>query len=318
MKVEIKMLKYIPLLVLWLLFSICLVFWQLNQPAKLAFDLKMEHDCFLLIYYSGKEKHFKKQDSVQQTVVASKKHYEFILPSWTRQIRLVPGRIPENRLTIRNFALSRNGFLFKRHDLITPADILNSHQIVADGDGFKTTGRESYLDFSPKLTRHLPLDFYLILLYLLIPLLVSLFLLKVGRENWNCLFDELIAKVKLLQNYCSVNRVFLIYMFGCLMLLFGYELFIAPISLDDDWYLLSHFEQTENNMPGAYSTVSYNTLTDNYISHGRWAAALLTKVFTGYSPVISLFWSLVCFSIVFLLLAEKLKLPKEARYLLFP
>jgi|GEM_PF-5083273 len=304
--------------VLWLFFCGCAALWLLTRPMELAFDCRTEQNCVLSVYYSRGDT-FKDKDIRRETVTPWKTRYEFSLPGRTRRIRLDPGRLPGNHVTFRNLSLIRDGIFRTRIE--NPADgvLKPVRGVVLSGDGFKVTGFQPELEFSADLMRERVPDLRLCSLAGLVFLLVSAVLFSLKPEDWTGLGAGAVRLSEHLQVYCRENRCFLIYAFCCLILLFGYELFNLPITEDDDWYLLARYEQLENSMPGAYSTVTYNSLTDNFIHHSRWASAFIVKyIFTGFSPVISLFWALLCFSVVFLIAAEKLKLPPEARYLFFP
>ncbi|MBO4648247.1 MAG: glucosyltransferase domain-containing protein [Lentisphaeria bacterium] len=304
-------------LILWLLFCGCAVLWLLTRPMELAFDCRTEQNCALSVCYSCGET-FLDGDSRRETVTPWKTRYEFSLPGRTRQIRLIPGRLPGNRVTFRDLSLTRNGIFRTRIE--NPAAVLKPVRDVVVSDGqFQVTGSRPELEISDDLLGKNELDIRLCSLAGVVFLLVSMILFSLKAEDWTGLGAGAVRLAEHLQVYCRENRWFLIYAFCCLVILFGYELFNLPITEDDDWYLLARYEQLENSMPGAYSTLTYNSLTDNFIHHSRWASAFIVKyIFTGFSPVISLFWALLCFSVVFLVAAEKLKLPPAARYLFFP
>ena len=303
--------------VLWVLFSCVTAVWMLIRPMELSFDFQAEKNCTSqLIFSCGKS--FSAKTSRSVTVTPCKTRCVFSLPERTCRIRLTPGKRLENSVTIRHFSLIRNGIF--RNRTVNPADgVLKPVRDVILSDGsFKVTGRQPELEVSEEWIRQRKPDIRLCSLAALLFLLGSAVILSLKWDDWCRLGAGTSRLAGQLTNYCRENRYLLIYMFCCLLLFFGYELFQAPISPDDDWYLLSKFEELENDMPGAYSSLTYQNLTENYICHGRWASALLIQVFTGFSPVISLMWSLFCLSVIFLLLAENLKLSKEARYLFFP
>ncbi|MBO4633103.1 MAG: hypothetical protein J5858_14385, partial [Lentisphaeria bacterium] len=245
----------------------------------------------------------------KEIVTPWKTRYDFSLPAGTRRIRLFPGKQTKNHITIRNLTLVRN-LVFRNSERDPGTRVLIPvRDIVAAGNGFEVTGSQPELEIAPGFITASKPDIRLISLYGLLFLLCSSILLGASADDWNHRGEQAVRLLENLKNYCRNNRWFLAYASVCLIILFGYELFNSPITADDDWYLLSQFEQFENSMPGAYSTLTYHSLVDNLIAHGRWSAAVEHGIFTGYCPVISLLWSLVCISVIFLLLAERLSLP---------
>ena len=303
--------------VLWVLFCCVTAAWLLIRPMELSFDFQAEKNCTLQLIFSSEESFSAKTSNIV-TVTPVKTRCFFSLPERTRRIRLIPGKLPENSVTIRHFSLIRNGIFRTR--IVNPADgVLKPVRDVILSDGaFKVTGWQPELDVSEEWIRQRKPDIRLCSLAALLFLLGSAVILSIKWDDWCSLGSGAFRLAEQLTNYCRENRYFLIYMFGCLLILFGYEMFNLPISEDDDWYLISKFEQLENSMPGAYSTLSYNSLAENFLHHGRWSAAVLLKIFTGFCPVLSLVWCLVCLSAVFLLMAERFSLPQPVRYLLYP
>lgn len=303
--------------VLWMLFCCVSAAWLLVRPMELSFDFQAEKNCTVQLIFSSGEP-FSAKTSKSVTVTPVKTRCVFSLPERTCRIRLTPGKLPENSVTIRHFSLIRNGIFRTR--IVNPADgVLKPVRDVILSDGaFKVTGWQPELDVSEEWIRQRKPDIRLCSLAALLFLLGSAVILSIKWDDWCRLGSGAFRLAEQLTNYCRENRYFLIYMFGCLLILFGYEMFNLPISEDDDWYLISKFEQLENSMPGAYSTLSYNSLAENFLHHGRWSAAVLLKIFTGFCPVLSLVWCLVCLSSVFLLMAERFSLPQPVRYLLYP
>ncbi|MBQ9337624.1 MAG: glucosyltransferase domain-containing protein [Lentisphaeria bacterium] len=308
--------RIFPLL-LWLVFCLGCLTWLYFRPVKISLHLRAERNFILKLTSADPGGG---QQVFSETVTPAKTRYDFSLPRQTRRIRLELGHVPENEVSLSKFSLVRNGIFSYRQDLLSMRDMKSVHDVAASGRGFKTAGRDPWLELSPALLERGQLDFRRLSLLILVFLAVSAGIFKLQTDGWTHGGDRLVSGIEKLKDYCIANRFFLIYAFACLVILFGYELFNAPVTADDDWYLLSKFEQQENSLPGAYSTVTYNSLAENFICHGRWASGVLLHVhiFTGFTPVMSLFWALLCFSAAFLVLAEKLKLPPAARYLLFP
>lgn len=304
--------------ILWLLFCVCTVVWLLIKPVELSFDLQAERIFTLRVYDSSDEKSFDPKKSGIVTVTPWKTHYSFSMPGKTRIIRLKLGHEPGNRMTIRNFSLTRNVFRSQKKSCLSFRDLHSVSHVAADGEGFRTTGTEPYLEISPDSLGKQDFDIRRISLLLLVFLAVSFILLQTGAEAYIRMTDQLVSGADKLKNYCAANRYFLIYAFFCLLILYGFQLFNPSFTDDNDWYVLSNYEYLENSMPAAYSSRSYDTLTDIHISHGRWPNFIISKILTDYFPVVSLLLCLVCMLVVFLILSEKLSLPQPARYLLLP
>ena len=304
--------------ILWLLFCGCTVVWLLIKPMELSFDMQAERIFTLRVYDSSGEKSFDPKKSGIVTVTPWKTHYSFSLPGKTRIIRMELGHLSENRMTIRNFSLIRNGFRSQKKSCLSFHDLHSGSHIAADGEGFRTTGSEPYLEISPGSLGKQIFDIRRISLLLLVFLAVSFILFQTGTDACIRMADQLVSGADKLKNYCVSNRYLLIYAFFCLLILYGFQLFNPSFTADNDWYVLSNYEYLENSMPAAYSSRSYDTLTDIHISHGRWPNFIISKILTDYFPVVSLLLCLVCMLVVFLILSEKLSLPQPARYLLLP
>ena len=302
---------------LWLIFCGCAALWLFTRPLELSFSVRADRNCQLRLFYSAGKK-YEEKCFLRETVTPFKQKYEFLLPWRTRRIRLEPGKQPGNSVSIRNFTLKRNGIFQNRAENPDGSILKPGRDIVPDGAAFKTTGTQPELEVAAEFIQAGKLNLRQTSLFLLLFLLGSAVLFSLAWEDWKHLGEWAVRMTEGMKRCCRGNRSFLIYAFCCLMILFGYELFNQPVSEDDDWYLLSRYEQLENSMPGAYSTLTYNSLAENYICHGRWTSAACLKIFTGYCPVLSMIWCLLCMSALFLLLAEKLSLPPAARYLFYP
>ena len=137
---------------LWVLFICVTAVWLLIRPMELSFDFQAEKNCTLqLIFFSGKS--FSTKTSKSVTVTPGKTRCVFSLPARTCRIRLTPGKLPENSVTIRHFSLIRNGIFRTR--IVNPADgVLKPVRDVILSDGsFKVTGRQPELEVSEEWIR---------------------------------------------------------------------------------------------------------------------------------------------------------------------